>query len=84
MSKAIFKEEDYLAANPDVAAAVRDGGFHSGHEHCLKYGKSEGRPLSFLGGGFPRGESSSLSGQERTGSGNRSQPQSRRPQKEWL
>ena len=30
MSDSIFNDADYLAANPDVAAAVKEGKFHSG------------------------------------------------------
>lgn len=40
-----FDEHAYLAANPDVAAAVKAGDFRSGEEHYKKYGKSEDRPL---------------------------------------
>lgn len=44
--KAIFRSFDeagYLAANPDVAKAVKDGKFRSGKQHYIKFGKSEGR-----------------------------------------
>lgn len=40
-----FDETEYLAANPDVAAAVRGSGFRSGREHYEKYGRTEGRNL---------------------------------------
>ncbi|QDG77283.1 DUF4347 domain-containing protein [Labrenzia sp. PHM005] len=38
-----FNEAAYLAANPDVAAAVSAGTFASGAEHYATYGKGEGR-----------------------------------------
>jgi len=38
-------EELYLAANPDVATAVRSGKFESGMQHYLMFGKAEQRPL---------------------------------------
>lgn len=38
-------EELYLAANPDVAAAVRNGKFESGMQHYLMFGKAEQRSL---------------------------------------
>lgn len=41
-----FNESEYLAANPDVAVAVRSGQFSSGLEHYEKYGKKEGRLLN--------------------------------------
>jgi|SRR5580692_9010610 hypothetical protein len=41
-----FNEEQYLAANPDVAAAVRSGACPSGQEHYALYGIRENRPLS--------------------------------------
>jgi SAM-dependent methyltransferase len=40
-----FNEEDYLAANPDVAAAVRSGACRSGAEHYALYGRKENRHL---------------------------------------
>lgn len=40
-----FNESDYLAANPDVMDAVKEGQFQSGYEHFEMYGKSEGRAL---------------------------------------
>ncbi len=43
-----WQERAYLAANPDVAAAVRDGFFASGYDHYQAAGQREGR-----GGGFP-------------------------------
>lgn len=39
-----FDEADYLAANPDVAAAVKRGEIASGRLHFLGYGYFEGRP----------------------------------------
>ncbi len=38
-----FDPEFYLKAYPDVAEAVRTGGFESGWEHWLLYGQQEGR-----------------------------------------
>lgn len=38
-----FDEAGYLAANPDVAAAVRDGRIKSGRLHFEAFGKNEGR-----------------------------------------
>lgn len=43
-----WHERSYLAANPDVAAAVRNGDFESGYEHYRIAGLREGRS-----GGFP-------------------------------
>ena len=43
--KEIFNEDQYLAANPDVAAAVMRNGFTSGLEHWNAFGKKEGRQL---------------------------------------
>jgi hypothetical protein len=40
-----FDEQLYLVLNPDVAQAVQRGHFRSGHEHFLKHGKAERRPL---------------------------------------
>lgn len=39
-----FDEAYYLAANGDVAEAVREGYFVSGFDHYIKHGKAEGRP----------------------------------------
>lgn len=41
-----FDEGAYLAANPDVAAAVEAGLFESGREHFERYGIEEGRSLT--------------------------------------
>ena len=41
-----WNEGAYLAANPDVAAAVRSGDFRDGYEHYALYGAQEGRPLA--------------------------------------
>ncbi len=38
-----WDEDDYLAANPDVAAVVSLNGFSSGYEHYMMYGRYEGR-----------------------------------------
>lgn len=52
----LFNEAGYLAANPDVAAAVRAGLFVSGQSHYDAYGRIEGRPgttgLSLFNEGF--------------------------------
>jgi len=45
-----FNEVDYLAVNPDVAMAVKEGAFRCGREHYEQYGKSEGRMLKSLFG----------------------------------
>ena len=42
-----WDEDDYLAANPDVAAVVSLKGFSSGYEHYMRYGKYEGRRGGF-------------------------------------
>ena len=41
-----FNELAYLAANPDVEAAVRRAEFTSGFEHWNRHGKGEGRHLT--------------------------------------
>src|SRR3974390_1838668 len=38
-----FDERAYLAANPDVAAAVASGALRSGSAHFRKFGRAEGR-----------------------------------------
>lgn len=43
-----FSEQGYLAANPDVAAAVTAGGFASGLGHYLAFGRAEARSSSVL------------------------------------
>jgi SAM-dependent methyltransferase len=50
MKEKKFNEAEYLEANPDVAAAVEEGKFHSGHAHYEKYGEREGRMLKRLFG----------------------------------
>lgn len=40
-----FEEAAYLAANPDVAAAVAEGAFRSGQQHYAQHGRFEGRRL---------------------------------------
>jgi hypothetical protein len=40
-----FNEAAYLRANPDVAAAVREGRLSSGAAHYEQYGRFEGRLL---------------------------------------
>jgi len=44
-----FNERDYLAANPDVASAVRNGQFTSGWQHYQAFGRKEGRMLNLFG-----------------------------------
>lgn len=39
----MFDEDWYLARHPDVAAAVRGGGFASGWDHYDRHGRAEGR-----------------------------------------
>lgn len=39
-----FDEAAYLAANPDIAAAIANGSFSSGYAHWLLHGYSEDRP----------------------------------------
>ena len=48
MSDAVFNEEEYLIANPDVALAIKQGAFISGYKHYVKYGKNEGRSLKSI------------------------------------
>lgn len=38
--------EDYLAANPDVAEALREGRIRSAFEHYIFHGRAEGRKLA--------------------------------------
>jgi hypothetical protein len=38
-----FSEQGYLDENPEVANAVREGGFASGFAHFILHGKAEGR-----------------------------------------
>jgi hypothetical protein len=38
-----WRESTYLTANPDVAAAVRDGLLPSGYDHYVRFGRAEGR-----------------------------------------
>lgn len=42
-----WRERTYLAANPDVAAAVRAGQLSSGYAHYVQHGRAEGRPGGF-------------------------------------
>jgi GT2 family glycosyltransferase len=49
-----FDEAAYLAANPDVTAAVTNGEYRSGYYHYLTIGWREKRPL-FETGSEPRG-----------------------------
>lgn len=56
MEHHIFNEAEYLAANPDVAAAVKEGNFCSGREHYKLHGEKEGRMLKLLLGKTSREE----------------------------
>src|SRR5690349_24815302 len=42
-----FDETGYLAANPDVAEAVRQGQFKSGRQHFEGHGRRESRLVRF-------------------------------------
>lgn len=44
-----FNEENYLYANPDVHAALKNKKIKSGAHHYLKYGFAEDRPLRLRG-----------------------------------
>ncbi|WP_448192674.1 FkbM family methyltransferase [Azospirillum sp. sgz301742] len=41
----LFDEAYYLAENPDVCEAIREGGFGSGYEHYEMHGQYEARPF---------------------------------------
>ncbi|MBY6266438.1 hypothetical protein EI613_31745 (plasmid) [Azospirillum sp. 412522] len=43
-----WRERAYLAANPDVAAAVRSGQISSGYAHYVQQGRAEGRRGGFV------------------------------------
>ncbi|CAO3441304.1 hypothetical protein [Azospirillum endophyticum] len=43
-----WQERAYLAANPDVAAAVRNGQISSGYAHYVRQGRAEGRQGGFV------------------------------------
>lgn len=47
-----FNEQAYLAANPDVAAAVQGGSIKSGREHYQVFGQLEGRSTGQAGQGI--------------------------------
>ncbi|MFV3126001.1 hypothetical protein [Niveispirillum sp. KHB5.9] len=54
-------EKIYLAANPDVAAAVTAGAFTSGAAHWAAYGKAEGRsPSAFFDADYYAGHNPDL------------------------
>ena len=57
-----FDESAYLAANPDVAAAVAAGAFSSGSEHYAQYGASEGRDAGGAYGGTAAAQPNYASG----------------------
>ncbi|WP_449235925.1 hypothetical protein [Azospirillum doebereinerae] len=42
-----WRESAYLAANPDIAAAVREGRMASGYAHYVQSGRAENRPGGF-------------------------------------
>ncbi len=42
MNDSMFKEAEYLVANPDVAAAVKEGRFLNGYEHYLMSARRRG------------------------------------------
>ena len=48
-----FDEQAYLAANPDVKAAVEAGAIRSGADHYARHGIAENRPLSARVGATP-------------------------------
>lgn len=48
-----WREHIYLARNPDVAAAVRQGALRSGYEHYLHFGQAEGRTGGFTPAAAP-------------------------------
>ena len=43
-----WRERGYLAANPDVAAAIRSGQASSGYAHYVQHGRAEGRTGGFV------------------------------------
>lgn len=45
MQPSYFNESEYLAANPDVASAVKENIFRNGYEHYERHGKNERRML---------------------------------------
>ncbi|MCM8738710.1 hypothetical protein M5E06_31915 [Azospirillum sp. A1-3] len=47
-----WRESRYLAANPDVAAAVRDGQIANGYTHYVQFGRAEGRNIGLPPAGF--------------------------------
>ncbi len=49
MSDVDFNESSYLAANPDVADALKVGQFESGYQHYQSFGKGENRKLDLNG-----------------------------------
>jgi predicted SAM-dependent methyltransferase len=50
MTNLLFDEAEYLEANPDVLAAVKEGKFRSGREHYEIHGEREGRKIRRLFG----------------------------------
>lgn len=55
-----FDETGYLAANPDVAAAVSRGDFRSGRHHFDSHGKNEGRRMRLSGPTLAQAKASKL------------------------
>jgi hypothetical protein len=43
-----WRERGYLAANPDVVAAIRSGQASSGYAHYVQHGRAEGRTGGFV------------------------------------
>lgn len=43
-----WRERSYLAANPDVVAAIRNGQASSGYAHYVQHGRAEGRTGGFV------------------------------------
>lgn len=43
-----WRERSYLAANPDVVAAIRSGQASSGYAHYVQHGRAEGRTGGFV------------------------------------
>ena len=51
----LFDETYYLAQNPDIAAAVAQGGFATGYDHFVQFGINEGRnPSTYFDEAFYR------------------------------
>lgn len=55
-----FDEQQYLAANPDVARAVQAGQMQSGLQHYTQFGAGEGRQAFYGPGGDPNNWSQTI------------------------